>query len=94
MEEEKDFMVHELGNASRSKKEVYDILTVKGGFYLPPIELANSDYISDILSDEKLVWIIFIRFVGCQVKGCHSKKSAEDKRIKNSGYYWFFKNKD
>ena len=50
------------------------------------IELANSDYISYILSGERLVRFIFISFEDCQVNGCHFKKSVENKRIKNSEY--------
>ena len=52
---QQEFSVREIGIVARSKKEIYDILTVHGGYFLPPIELANSDYISDILSGEILV---------------------------------------
>ena len=53
--DQREFTVHEFGIVSQSKKEVYDVLTVEGGYYLPPIELANDDYISDILSGDKIV---------------------------------------
>ena len=54
-ERRKQYTVHEFGIVCHSKKEVYDILTINGGYFLPPIEQADSDYIADILSGEKLV---------------------------------------
>ena len=54
MEEKRDFMVHKISNASSSKREVYDNLTIEGGYYIPSTGLKNTDYISDILSSEKL----------------------------------------
>ena len=53
--EQRGFTVHEFEIVTQSKREVHDILTVKGGYYLPPIEQANADYISDILSGDKTV---------------------------------------
>ena len=52
---QREFTVHEFGIVSQSKKEVYDVLTVEGDYFLPPIEQANADYISDILSGDKIV---------------------------------------
>ena len=52
---QREFTVLEFGIVSQSKKEVYDVLTVEGGYFLPPIEQANADYISDILSGNKIV---------------------------------------
>ena len=57
--EQREFTVHEFGIVSQSKREVYDILTVKGGYYLPPIEQANANYISDVLSGDKIVCDLF-----------------------------------
>ena len=57
---QKDFTVKEFGIVSQSKKEVYDVLTIEGGYYLPPIEQANADYISDILSGDKMVFSFVI----------------------------------
>ena len=51
---QKDFTVKEFGTVSQSKKEDYDVLTVDGGYSLPLIEQANADYISDILSGDKM----------------------------------------
>ena len=53
--DEKSLTVNEFGVIARSKKEVYDLMTVTGGYYLPTIEQANFDYISDILSGDKNV---------------------------------------
>ena len=52
---QREFTVHEFGIVSQSKKEAYDVLTVEGGYFLPPIEQANADYISDILSSDKII---------------------------------------
>ena len=57
---QKDFTVKEFGIVSQSKKEVYGVLTVEGGYYLPPIEQANADYISDILKGDKLIFLFLI----------------------------------
>ena len=57
--EQREFTVHEFGIVSQSKREVYDILTVEGGYYLPPIEQANANYISDVLSGDKIVCDLF-----------------------------------
>ena len=51
--------MHEFGIVSQSKREVYDILTVEGGYYLPSIEQANANYISDVLSGDKIVCDLF-----------------------------------
>ena len=37
----------------RSKKEMYDILTIQGGFYLPPISQTSSDFIYDVMIGNK-----------------------------------------
>ena len=55
--EERPFTVNEFGVVARSKREAYDLLSIKGGYYLPPIEQAKVDYISDILSGDKKVII-------------------------------------
>ena len=52
---QREFTFHELGIVSQSKKEVYDVLTIVRGYFLPPIEQANADYISDILNGDKIV---------------------------------------
>ena len=58
MNHENSFLTfNQFGAAARSKRETYDMLTIKGGYYLPPIDQANSDYISDILSGDKKVSI-------------------------------------
>ena len=37
----------------RSIKEMYDILTIQGGFYLPPITQTSSDFIYDVMTGNK-----------------------------------------
>ena len=57
MEEEKlrTIDVREIALKCTTKAEVYKVLTIIGGIYLPPIEQINSDFIRDILSGDKLV---------------------------------------
>ena len=43
---------------TRSKSEVYQLLRIKGGYYLPPIEQANREYIYDIMTGSKKVLLI------------------------------------
>ena len=40
---------------ARSKKEIYDLLCLRGGYYLPPIEQTDKDFIFDIMSGTKKV---------------------------------------
>ena len=53
-----EFSIHEFAIVSRSRKEVNEVLTLHGGYFFSPIELTNSDYISEILGGEKLVRIV------------------------------------
>ena len=39
----------------KSKKEVYDLLSNEGGFYLPPLIDSNYKYISQVLVGDKKV---------------------------------------
>ena len=39
----------------RSKREIYQLLAMKGKFYLPPESQANSDFIHDIMVGRKKV---------------------------------------
>ena len=45
----------EVGNKGKSKWELYRLLTVEGGLYLPPEEQTNMEFISDVFFDEKKV---------------------------------------
>ena len=38
----------EVGNKAKSKWELYRLLTVEGGLYLPPEDQTNMEFISDI----------------------------------------------
>ena len=40
---------------TRLKREVYELLKIKGGYYLSPIEQANREYIFDIMTGSKKV---------------------------------------
>ena len=45
----------ELGLKAQSKKELYHLLNVDVGIYLPSIKEANAKYLSDVLSGAKKV---------------------------------------
>ena len=45
----------EVGNKAKSKWELYRLLTVEGGLYLPPEDQTNMEFISDIFFNEKKV---------------------------------------
>ena len=63
MEDEQDSLdVRDLGLKCKSKKEVYDSLTVKGDLYLPPLQDTNCDYICDILAGRKQVRCLLFCF--------------------------------
>ena len=64
--EERPFTVNEFGVVSRSKREAYDLLIIKGGYYLPPIEQAKADFIPDILSGDKKVIVSAEFYVGTE----------------------------
>ena len=57
MEEEKfnSVDVRELALKWISKREEYQTLWVTGNIYLPSCDQINSDYVSDVLSGDKLV---------------------------------------
>ena len=46
---EKDITISDIAIHAKSKKEVYHVLTVEGGLYLPPIIDANKNYIQNIM---------------------------------------------
>ena len=45
----KDITISDIVIHAKSKKEVYHVLTVEGGLYLPPIIDANKNYIQNIM---------------------------------------------
>ena len=55
MEEEDCINWQEVSVHVRSKREIYQLMCLKGGYYLPPVEQADSDYIHDIMTGEKKV---------------------------------------
>ena len=46
----KEITLNDISIKARSKMEVYLVLTVEGGLYLPPILDANRAYLKDIMS--------------------------------------------
>ena len=44
--------ISEISTHGRSKKEIYEILTMDANVYLPPIDQWNADFISDVISGE------------------------------------------
>ena len=57
MEEEKysTIDIREIALKCTTKGEVYKVLTTTGGVYLPSVQHTNWDFISDIISGDKLV---------------------------------------
>ena len=53
MEELEEVNIQKMAVHCRLKKEVYDILTLRGNVYLPKIQDINSDFISDIIQGRK-----------------------------------------
>ena len=55
---ETEIIINNISIKARSKKEIYMVLSLEGGIYLPPILDANSKYIKDIMTDSKkyLYW--------------------------------------
>ena len=61
MEEEKlaKIDVREIALKCSTKAEVYRVLVISGGIYLPSVDQINGEFIRDILSGEKLVSYLF-----------------------------------
>ena len=58
--EEETFNVKELSVKYQSKKDMYKILQVEGGIYLPPISQADHKFIAQIVTGEKKVSYMLI----------------------------------
>ena len=53
---EKELLIFmKVGTKAQSKLDLYRLLTVEGGMYLPPEKDANMDFISDIAFQNKKV---------------------------------------
>ena len=48
--------VREMALKCTTKSEVYKVLTITGGIYLPPADQINWDFIRDLLFDDKLLY--------------------------------------
>ena len=55
MEEQSYINWQESAVHTRSKIEVYELLRMKGGYNLPPMEQADREYIYDIMTGSKKV---------------------------------------
>ena len=53
MESSASMTIQVVGIKAKSKKEIYTVLTVEGGLYLPPLADANQKYLKAILLGEK-----------------------------------------
>ena len=53
-------ILYEVGIKAKSFKELYRLLTVEGGLYLPPSEYTNMSFISDICFGDKKVVFVWI----------------------------------
>ena len=50
-----DLHANEMKIHGRSKKELFNLLTIQGHYYLPPISQCNADFIAQIMTGEKKV---------------------------------------
>ena len=50
-----DFHVNEMKIHGRSKKELFNLLTIQGHYYLPSISQCNADFIAQIMTGGKKV---------------------------------------
>ena len=57
MEKSSDLTISEVILKNRSKKEVYIVLSVEGGIYLPPISDASQKFLKGILTGKKKYFI-------------------------------------
>ena len=48
---EKEITLNDIAIRAKSKKEVYQVLTIEGGLYLPPMADANKKYIQILWKD-------------------------------------------
>ena len=63
MEQYADFNWQEAAVKGRMKKEIYTILAMRGKYYLSPKELANSEYIHDIMAGRKQVSCLLLNHI-------------------------------
>ena len=63
MEKSSNLTISEVSLKARSKNEVYTVLSVKGGIYLPPISDANQKYLKGIFTGKKKYFLIKSIFV-------------------------------
>ena len=52
---EKEITLNDIAIRAKSKKEVYQVLTIEGGLYLPPMADANIKYIQNIMKGHNVL---------------------------------------
>ena len=62
MEEQSYVNLQEAAVHSRSKREVYELLSMKGGYYFPPMEQTDREYIYDITTGSKKIRFLAITY--------------------------------
>ena len=67
-DDENTFTVNQFGVVARFKKETYDMLTITEGNCFPSVIQSNTDYISDILSEDKNVSSKRFNSTGIEIK--------------------------
>ena len=77
MEEEKltKIDVREMALKCTTKAEIYKVLVNCGRVYLSPVDQINDDFISDILSGDKLVSPL-LNLQVCRLKQCQDRWSS------------------
>ena len=50
---EEEITISDIAIRAKSKKEIFHVLTVEGGLYLPPINDSNKKYIQNIMKGFK-----------------------------------------
>ena len=65
---------------TRSKREVYELLRMNGGYYLPPMEQADRDYIYDIMTGTKKVRFLCYYLLGNpHERSVHYSRSSDQR---------------
>ena len=80
MEEVVNFSWKDAAVKVRSKREIYQILTMKGKYYLPPESQSSSDFIHDTMLGKKKVSQFIKDDLSAEAKGCWYDICSSNKR--------------
>ena len=69
-----EISVNQIGIKCKSKKEVYNLLTTEGGYYLPPCRCSLQIHIANPCWNQE----------GSEIKGCQSMHGNPSQRINNT----------